>query len=629
MLRNLILIISLLISFGCNNQDGLNEDISEISTLKNSSYDFLIENDSLQFFKLNKEYLSLAKKQKDSASIADSYWNYAIYYKKKEVYDSAFKYYRDSYILFAQIGNNLLAAKQLYNQANIQNSLKDYTSAEINTTKSLSLLAESNYNQRILNYNLLGIIHQKLFEYDESIKNFNAALLIINQSQQEETLKKTILNNLGLLYQKEKKYTLSIKCFKEALELIEEDDYESYARYITNLNFTKFLSGDNSVAIENQLLSALDIRTEINSKSGKIDSYLKLAEFYLKTNKNNLALEFAQKALVYSTNLKLFEDVIKAYTLLNELDSENSTIYFTKANQLRDSLDRVDRAIRNKFTRIQYKTDQYIDQTQKLTLTNNYLLIFISLMSIISIMGFYIYRQRSKQKQVRLEQEIELDKIEMYKLSVENHQKFKEGVGEERKRISMELHDGVLSSITSIKLSLGYIIRQLNKSGNNNLIEYDYHKELSKLEEDIRQISHDLHKDIDIHNSFLDVLKNLVVSTENLKVSFIDCEHIYWKEVDDYIKSNIIRIIQEAYKNTLKHSKANHFKVTFKGNNSQIQISIDDDGIGFKTSDKSSGIGLKNISKRVIDFLKGSINIESDSNGTTIKIIINEFNKDH
>lgn len=628
MVRNLFFILALLISFGCDKQDGIDDDFSEISILKNSSYDFLQENDSLQFFRHNKEYLSLAIKQKDSTSIADAYWNYAIYYKKREVNDSAFKYYRDSYILYTQIGNNLLAAKQLYNQANIQNSLKDYTSAEINITKALSLLSETDYKQRILNYNLLGIIYQKLFEYDESIRNYNIALSIISHSNQVESLKKVILNNLGLLYQKEKKFELSIKCFNEALELITEDDFESYSRYTTNLYYTKFLSGDDSDTIEKQLLAALDLRTKIDSKSGIADSYLKLSEYYSKTNNHKLALEYAKNALEYSTKMKFFEDVIKAYSLLNNLDPENSTFYYLKTNILRDSLERIDRAIRNKFTRIQYKTDQYIEQTQRLTLANNYLLVFISLMSVISLMGFYILRQRSKQKQLRLEQEIELDKIEMYKLSVENHQQFEQGVDKERKRISMELHDGILSSITSIKLSLGYIIRQLNKSGNDNLVEYNYDKELSKLENDIRQMSHDLHKDIDLQSSFYDILNERIASTKDLEVTFVFDEQIIWKQVDDYIKSNILRIIQEAYKNTLKHSKASAFRVVFKREDSHLILFIEDNGIGFKNNLKPTGIGLKNIKKRVVDFLKGSIDIESNTKGTTIKIIINEFSKD-
>ena len=51
-----------------------------------------------------------------------------------------------------------------------------------------------------------------------------------------------------------------------------------------------------------------------------------------------------------------------------------------------------------------------------------------------------------------------------------------------------------------------------------------------------------------------------------------------------------------------------------------INITVEDNGIGFDTAKNYEGLGLKNIQSRVT-FLKGKLNIDRD-NGTTVTIDI-------
>jgi two-component system sensor histidine kinase UhpB len=62
--------------------------------------------------------------------------------------------------------------------------------------------------------------------------------------------------------------------------------------------------------------------------------------------------------------------------------------------------------------------------------------------------------------------------------------------------------------------------------------------------------------------------------------------------------------------------------VTFKEDNDKFFLSVADNGVGFDTSQKGNGIGLKNIKSR-IEFYSGKMDIiSSPGNGCTLKVYI-------
>jgi signal transduction histidine kinase len=75
---------------------------------------------------------------------------------------------------------------------------------------------------------------------------------------------------------------------------------------------------------------------------------------------------------------------------------------------------------------------------------------------------------------------------------------------------------------------------------------------------------------------------------------------------------NIVRIVQEALKNTLQHASANKVLIRFNYGADDLSVTVTDDGVGFDTgkNDNNSGIGLINIRER-IKILSGDISIDS------------------
>lgn len=125
-----------------------------------------------------------------------------------------------------------------------------------------------------------------------------------------------------------------------------------------------------------------------------------------------------------------------------------------------------------------------------------------------------------------------------------------------------------------------------------------------------------------------------------LSVNFTIGDNVEQLRVDANTNLNIVRCIQEAFNNILKHAGARNVEVIFERNSSHLKIAINDDGRGFNQScdtfssatlsatthrfksGDGSGYGLKNIAKRMKE-LNGSFEIKSSpGRGTLLTLSI-------
>jgi signal transduction histidine kinase len=91
-------------------------------------------------------------------------------------------------------------------------------------------------------------------------------------------------------------------------------------------------------------------------------------------------------------------------------------------------------------------------------------------------------------------------------------------------------------------------------------------------------------------------------------------------QVSSQIRHNITLAVKESLNNVIKHAKATEVivRITFK--RMLLDISIQDNGGGFKPVDHSAGNGLKNIKLR-LEGIGGSSFIESEpGRGTTVHL---------
>ena len=343
-----------------------------------------------------------------------------------------------------------------------------------------------------------------------------------------------------------------------------------------------------------------------------------LSEFYAVKKDTILAVKYANEAFGLADQLENYRDKLETLLLLSKVDRQKSNKYLNEYVRISDSLQVEDRKIRNKFTRIRFETDEYIQETEKLS-QQNLLILLGGFITIILLSFAYVMRvQRAKNKELRFDQEQQKSNQEILSLMMKQQTKLEEGRLKERHRISEDLHDGVLSKIFGTRLGLGF----LNVSGDKNTIEKHkyYVDELQNIEKEIRTISHELKNEIlSSKEDFSKIIKDLIEKRSNLesfKYQYYCEEAIYWDTINDDIKINLYRILQEALQNIIKYADATYVEIKISLNNNNIELLVKDNGKGFNTRGKRKGIGLKNMQSRA-EKIDGTIKINSLKNGGT------------
>lgn len=195
---------------------------------------------------------------------------------------------------------------------------------------------------------------------------------------------------------------------------------------------------------------------------------------------------------------------------------------------------------------------------------------------------------------------------------------------EERKRIAGDIHDSISSSLSALKFSLESTLNQTEHGAPP--------PESLKSLVSVAQMAIDESRRImsDLRPSVLDDLG--IISTmgwfcREFQKTYSSI-HIDQKvdvpenEVPDSLKIVIFRVMQEAFHNIAKYSKAERATLCLARNGGTIELSIKDHGIGFDVSanlSRGKGMGLTSMRERT-ELSGGSFKIESMiGQGTTIR----------
>jgi len=171
----------------------------------------------------------------------------------------------------------------------------------------------------------------------------------------------------------------------------------------------------------------------------------------------------------------------------------------------------------------------------------------------------------------------------------------------ERSDIAKELHDNINQLLAASKM---YI--DMAKRGGNNCKIYLNRSSQYTLEaiEEIRKLTKGLTSDVIQHLGLCEALKNICQDTMETNPIKLSMELNGFNEYDfnDKFKLNVYRIVQEQVNNILKHARATGIVISLKHSTESLVLTISDNGIGFDTCKKQSGIGLTNIKSRARAF---------------------------
>ncbi|WP_373519121.1 ATP-binding protein, partial [Pricia sp.] len=433
------------------------------------------------------------------------------------------------------------------------------------------------------------------------------------------------MSNIGFVYLEKGDYAKAISNFKNVLNenQLRDRNPKLFALALNNLAYSTFKSGENN-NVESKFLTALKVRDSINDVTGLSLSHHDLAEYHFSQSDTTNAIDHAKKALRYAEIADNNERVLRTLQLLTRIDPKNSSAYNQRYIALNDSLQEEERQVRNKFARIRFETDEYIAENEMLESEKQLWAGIAFAIFLLGASAIVIFDQRSKNQKLRFQQEQQAANQEIFNLMLSQKQKEEEGKKSEQKRISEELHDGVLGSMMGARM----VLTGLNKKSDSEA-EIQRMKAIDALqnvEKEVREISHALsHTAYQKINNFILSLQDLLHSVE--QTSNIDCHLVYdeeweWDSLNGEIKINAYRMIQESLQNSVKHAQCKNVTVTFAAELNILQVTIADDGKGFRKTKGKKGIGMRNIASRM-EKLNGEWRIESTpGKGTTVTLEI-------
>jgi len=573
--------------------------------------------------------LEKSQSSNDTVSTAKSYSYLGDYYVSQGISDTAFMYYNKAEKIYLQRNDNYNLAKTRLNKAQLQYKESDYLGCEISAFKALRVLKGEKADDLLYElYNLLGLVYNELGEYDKAIEFHNKALTSIDDETTpvEFQSKATSLNNMGLVYQNLNQYKKAIPYFQKGLE--QKKDLilykpSLYAMLLDNLAYSRYKLKDSNELPE-LFYESLKLRDSLQLTTGIIISQIHLSEYFSLKKDTSKALQYSNDALVTARKSKNYRNVLLPLKQLTIIEPKKATIYNKEYIHINDSLQKAERKMGDKFTRIEYETDEIKQENTSLTTQNRNLVYIFGSILILGMFLYIIKAQKAKNRELLFKQEQQKVNEEIYNLMISQQSNVETIRIKEKKRVAQELHDGVLGRMFGVRMNLDSLNKIHDESASHQ--RNSYLSELKNIEQDIREISHDLNREkSELINNFVAIVDNLFEDQKKTfkskLVSSID-SNIKWESMSNANKINLYRIIQESLQNINKYANANSIKVEFKKEIDNLFLQISDDGIGFNVNKAKKGIGLQNMLSRINE-CKGTFEIKSKKGeGTIITVTV-------
>ncbi len=602
-----------------NNRNLLSDVVVEF--YKNSNKNKLDESSKL--------LLKLSSNSHDTTNLGMAYRSRGNFYFKNQKLDSSYYYYRKAEKIYHKLKDQPNYANLLMNEGIVQYSVGDYLGAELSLNKAHTIFKEIKiYNKIYGSLDQLGLVSTELKEYDKGIFYFKKALEAIdNLPLKDDRVYYTTVckNNIGYLYLKSKQYEKGAYYFEDALKnkLIINDDPLLYSNLVDNLAYCKLYFA-NSPNLSPLFFEALEIRKKLNNPTAVVGSYIHISEYFYKQNNTSQALKYSLAALTEAKKSKVPSNIALALKQSSIVDKEKAFRYTEDYIRINDSLQIAERNSKDRFARLTLETDEIIQEKDVLEDRNRNLLYVFVITFILVALLFVVRAQRARTRELLYKQAQQKANEEIFNLMMSQQSIIDESRNKEKKRLAQDLHDGVLGRMFGLRLNLDSLNSSTDPDApqkRNELLN-----ELKTIEQDIREISHDLNREkLVLINNFVSIVHNLLEeqkSSHEAEVKYHIDTSINWDKIGNAIKINMYRILQEGLQNINKYAGANNITVEISGNSENVFLKIQDDGIGFDVNKKSKGIGMQNMISRTND-CQGIIDITSKKdNGTTIIITI-------
>lgn len=573
----------------------------------------------------------LAKNIDDKRLMALSYEALGKSFFSGEEPDSATNYFELVLNHGLQSGDSSMIAKSYYHlgmtrqlEGNFANALQAYELGSHFVREE-----KSKINGDLLNG--IGLVYSRLNDSTKAYEFFHRSILISTNIADTLGLAATH-NNLGNLFVKYGDFRQARHHFANALDYYSIAQNNDGIRNSTvNLGNVFFQEGNIDLADSlykrsSFLLSKKGVGLSLASLSHNFGSLYGLIKNFKK------AEYYFKKALIEVKDLNK-PDLIKSihYNLgqVYELQSQHQ-----KANEhyrehifIQDTLHRnlqktatLARQLQKQNLQMRLEKEQAQAQSVRMELANRNLTIGIILGIVFLLIGigWFFLRLRNRQRQSAFESRID-------RMMQEQEQHMFGAVirGQEQaySQIAQELHDniGMLLSATNLHFS------NLEEKLDTQLESFQQAKStLLKAVKEVRTLSRDMLSGTLHHLGLVDAVEELLEVLRQTGQYEIDFETQGLAQVDlpPTMSHSLYRCVQELVSNVIRHSHADHIRLSIICKQGQLSLEFEDNGIGFDLHEPKAGMGIKSLSARVSD-LQGTFDVQSEiGQGTLVKILL-------
>lgn len=417
--------------------------------------------------------------------------------------------------------------------------------------------------------------------------------------------KPSYYGELGLYYGGVQKFEKGIAALDKSREYFENNSTSYYLRLLYQRYADIYdKMGDPKKARE-YTLKYISFSGDKHTKEAIANSYFRLAKY--EANLNNY-----EKAYLLLKEYIVAKDSMRLESLGS--DMQNLEAQYKIATKEKEILTLQNEKSESALTLEKKKSQAYL------------------LGGIISLLGFvlfagYMFYQRKLQKAKKKES---IQEAEVQQLKQEQQNKIFsamiEGQEKERKRLAIDLHDGLGGRLSGISMNLSKLDKDEPKEYPKQQLQKvmkDLNDSLTELRNVARNMMPETLVKFGLQAALKDYCSSMTGSETKVTLQFYGTD----KGININQQVTMYRVIQELINNAIKHAKASEVLVQYMREGNQVDITVEDNGIGFDKSKslkkKDSGMGLSNLQTRVA-YLKGNIDFESEENeGTTVNVHIN------